>query len=74
MGIRQMKRKEIIISIKNDGTINATIHGIKGTACHDVVEILKNGIGELVGEKRTAEYFEKQQLETVVKSELKNQL
>lgn len=67
-----MKRKEIIIFVKNDGTMNATIHGIKGTSCVDVAEILKNGIGEVVGEKRTADYFEKQQLETVVKSELKN--
>ena len=66
-----MKRKEITFVIRKDGTVDATIQGIKGAACLDVAEIIKQGIGELTLEKKTPEYYEIQKIHTTLKSEIK---
>ena len=63
-----MQRKEIYFIIDNEGNIASTIKGIKGASCADVADEIKR-IGKVLQEKRTDEFFVKEQTARVVVTE-----
>lgn len=56
--------EEIEFTILQDGSVEYTIHSIKGAACADVSKIFEQ-IGEVRRSENTAEYYEKESESTI---------
>ena len=50
---------EIEFLIKEDGTIEYTIKGVKGAACEDISSFFAD-LGQVESERKTPEYYESQ--------------
>ncbi|MFC1812590.1 DUF2997 domain-containing protein [Thermodesulfobacteriota bacterium] len=61
-----MKRKEIVFTIDKNGGVTTTVEGIKGSSCTRIAEAFKS-LGKVIREKRTSEYFENNEVSTLVK-------
>ena len=61
-----MQRKEIVFTINQKGEITSTIKGVKGGSCARISEAFKS-LGTVVGETRTDEYFETEDVNILVK-------
>ena len=67
-----MKRKEIVFIIDKNGGIASTVKGIKGTGCSNIVKSLKNDLGEVISEKRTAEYYQINEAASVIQTKIED--
>jgi hypothetical protein len=67
-----MKRKEVIFTIDQKGTVTWTIKGVKGSRCAGIAEAFKS-LGPVVAEEKTGEYYEKEDVLTSVHGCKKNQ-
>ncbi len=53
-------RREIEITIGEDGVVQITTHGYKGPSCLDAVRPLEEALGEVINREMTAEYYERE--------------
>ena len=64
-----MKRREITVTIDQDGQATVTVNGTDGPACEAATEALEQALGAVRSRKRTPEYYRarQQQASTVRK-------
>ena len=52
-----MTREEIEVTIQPDGRVQYTIHGVQGSACDSISQLLEK-LGQVEREQRTSEYYD----------------
>lgn len=52
------KKQEVEITINPEGKVKVHIKGIKGKKCLELVDFLKQNVGEILEQKLTSEYYE----------------
>lgn len=68
-----MKKREIVITIDESGTISAETHGIKGEACLDYIEVLEEMLNaKTLDSNLTDEYYESAHGQVSTTQEIKN--
>lgn len=68
-----MAEQTIVITIDENGKINAETIGIKGEMCLDELQELLENEGNLLSVKKTDEYFQKQTIKALNKIQNKKQ-
>jgi len=53
-----MSRWKIILQINPQGKVMLQTQGVKGPACRQIDRFLREGLGEVVHEQRTAEFYQ----------------
>ena len=53
-----MSRLKIILQINPQGQIILQTQGVKGPACRQIDRFLREGLGEVLYEQRTAEFYQ----------------
>jgi hypothetical protein len=59
-----MKRKEITVTIDQDGQATVTVSGIDGPGCEAATEALERALGAVRSRERTSEYYRARQQQT----------
>lgn len=51
--------KQIVLKIKKNGIIEAEINGVKGAACLDYIDLIKEVTnGEIIDQEKTPEFYQ----------------
>lgn len=55
---------EIIIIIDEDGKINISVNGVKGSTCEELTKEIEKALGNVTERHKTEEYFQQSQNRT----------
>ena len=53
-----MSRLKIVLQINPQGKVMLQTQGVKGPACRQIDRFLREGLGEVLHEQRTAEFYQ----------------
>lgn len=52
--------KEVVITVKADGSVEVEAFGFKGPACEKAIDMLIDGLGQTKDKKKKPEFFQQQ--------------
>jgi len=64
-----MAEREIKIEIKPDGTVSASISGMKGPKCQEFARRIVEMLGREISFTPTAEFYEAEEIESEIQAE-----
>jgi len=56
-----MANAEVIITINADGSTEVAVSCVKGASCKDLTKDIEKALGTVKADKKTPEYFEKEE-------------
>jgi hypothetical protein len=59
------KKRDIVITINEDGGVNIEVEGVPGSDCVDFTKFLEEELGEVTQREFTSEYFQQEEEEKV---------
>ncbi|MCA9517531.1 MAG: DUF2997 domain-containing protein [Myxococcales bacterium] len=60
-----MKRRDIVITINEDGGVDIKVEGVPGADCIDFTKFLEEELGDVTHREHTSEYFQQEEEESV---------
>ena len=58
------KKRDIVITIGEDGNVEITVEGVAGASCIDFTKFLEDELGDVTEREHTSEYYQEDE-ETV---------
>ena len=56
-----MKKRDIIITIGDDGEVQISVEGVSGKGCIDFTKFLEDELGDVTSREHTSEYYQEEE-------------
>jgi acylphosphatase len=62
-----MKKRDIVITIGEDGEVQIAVEGVSGKGCIDFTKFLEEELGDVTSREHTSEYYQEDEDQVEIK-------